>query len=196
MSQTGVILLAAGASTRFGSDKRLAVINGKTCQQPMMLAALEQIGLSGLPVFVVLRPGDEYWENALNEREVEWGTCPEAALGMGHSLAFGVHATQHWQHWLIALADMPYIQASTYRAIATALEEHPIVRPVFKDPASGASEVGHPVGFQQRFACELMECDGDAGARGLLQRHQALVHLLPVQDAGIRIDVDQPSGLQ
>ncbi len=196
MSETGVILLAAGASTRFGSDKRQAHCAHQGGHKPMLLATLEQIQSSGLPVLVVLRPGDELWERVLTQRQVDWVSCPEAALGMGHSLAFGVHSTQHWQHWLIALADMPLIQPSTYRAIATALEDHPIVRPCCHDPMTGANVVGHPVGFQQRFACELMQCDGDAGARMLLQRHQALVHLLPVQDTGIGFDIDRPSELR
>ncbi len=192
MHTTGIILLAAGQSERYGNDKRLASITGRDGSQPMLLATLEHINASGLPVFVVLRPGDVQWEQELDQRGIEWGTCPDAALGMGHSLAFGVHATQHWQHWLIALADMPFVQPQTYRAIANALEQHAIVRPVVHEPTTGQHLPGQPVGFQQRFACELMRCTGDTGARDLLQRYAADVHALEVTDDGILHDIDCP----
>lgn len=192
MHTTGIILLAAGQSERYGGDKRLASITGGDGSLPMLLATLEHINASGLPVFVVLRPGDVQWEQELDQRGIEWGTCPDAALGMGHSLAFGVHATQHWQHWLIALADMPFVQPQTYRAIANALEQHAIVRPVVHEPTTGQHFHGHPVGFQQRFACELMQCRGDTGARDLLQRYAADVHALEVTDDGILRDIDRP----
>lgn len=192
MSTTGVVLLAAGQSERYGGDKRLASISGRDGSLPMLLATLEQINASGLPVFVVLRPGDVQWEQELDQRGIEWGTCPDAALGMGHSLAFGVHATQQWQHWLIALADMPFVQPQTYRVIANALEQHAIVRPVVHEPSTGQYFPGHPVGFQQRFACELMRCNGDVGARDLLQRYAGDVHALVVTDDGILRDIDRP----
>lgn len=192
MHDTGVVLLAAGLSERYGGDKRLAAItlNGHT--GPMLLTTIKQIQASGLPLWVVLRPGDEQWEKQLSQMGIDWGTCPEAALGMGHSLAFGVHATQQWQHWIIALADMPFVQPATYRAIARALEHYPIVRPHYTDPATGVCHAGNPVGFQQQFGYQLMQCSGDNGARALLRQHADQVFALAVNDAGIVQDIDQP----
>lgn len=184
----GVILLAAGKSERFGGDKRLAAItlNGHT--QPMLLTTIQQIQASGLPLFVVLRPGDQQWGETLDKLNIDWGICPEAALGMGHSLAFGVHATQHWNGWLIALADMPFILSQTYRDLAAALKRHPIVRPYL---TSQPETPGQPVGFQQLFACQLMQCCGDSGARHLLRQHPDKVHAFFTSDQGILLDIDR-----
>ncbi len=195
----GVILLAAGKSERFGGDKRLAEIRQpQGTQQPMLLTTLQQIRASGLPLFVVLRPGDQQWGDALDKLSIDWGICPEAAQGMGHSLAFGVHATQHWNGWLIALADMPFIQPATYQRVATALNQHKIVRPVLQrtDTATGADTGktldGHPVGFSRSYACALTQCQGDEGARRLLTDNPQDVYLLPLTDKGIVQDIDRP----
>ena len=198
----GVILLAAGKSERFGGDKRLASIAlpESAEPQPMLFVTLQQICASGLPVFVVLRPGDQQWGDALDKLSIDWGICPEAAQGMGHSLAFGVHATQHWNGWLIALADMPFIQPATYQRVAAALHQHKIVRPVLQraapgtgtDTDSGKTLNGHPVGFSRNYACALIQCQGDEGARRLLADNPQDIYLLPLEDEGIVQDIDRP----
>lgn len=189
----GVILLAAGKSERFGGDKRLAEIRQpQGTQQPMLLTTLQQIHASGLPLFVVLRPGDQQWGDALDKLSIDWGICPEAAQGMGHSLAFGVHATQHWNGWLIALADMPFIHSQTYRQVADSLKQHAIVRPRLQ---SQPEQPAHPVAFQRQFACELMACEGDHGARELLRKHCHQLFELLLDDPGIVRDIDQPQDL-
>lgn len=188
---TGVILLAAGRSRRFGGDKRLAPLPGH--QDPVLFTTLKQVLNSGLPCFVVLHEGDNYITERLDQLGINWGICPDAALGMGHSLAFGVRSTQHWQGWLIALADMPWIQPDSYRAIAAALNGHNIVRPMFVAPDS-ENLPGHPVAFSLPFAYQLMQCKGDSGARHLLNE-AAHITQLPIQDPGILQDIDRPNDL-
>lgn len=196
----GMILLAAGKSERFGGDKRLASIAlPESAQpQPMLFVTLQQICVSGLPVFVVLRPGDQQWGEALDKLSIDWGICPEAGLGMGHSLAFGVHATQHWNGWLIALADMPFIQPATYQRVAEALNQHNIVRPVLQRTGTDAGKTlnGHPVGFSRNYACSLIQCQGDEGARRLLADNPQDIYLLPSEDEGIWQDIDRPEDCQ
>lgn len=188
---TGVILLAAGRSTRFGGDKRLAPLPGH--QDPVLFTALKHIQNSGLPCFVVLHKGDKQLTKRLDQQGVAWGICPDASLGMGHSLAFGVRSTQHWQGWLIALADMPWIQANSYRAIATALDGHNIVRPVCID-AESQHHYGHPVAFSLPFAYQLMQCHGDTGARHLLKQSNLVTELI-INDSAICKDIDKPIDL-
>lgn len=195
MAQTGVVLLAAGNSERFGNDKRLAAVDNGY-QEPMLLATIRRIRATGLPLFVVLRPGDHQWEAALDELGIDWGTCPEASQGIGSSLAFGVHATQHWDSWLIAMADMPFIRSQTFRSLADTLQDHAIVRPVFPCPHSRRHSAGQPLGFQRAFAFELMQCQGESDAAALLQRHAGQVAEVLCDDEGILRDIDRPEDLQ
>ncbi|WP_430461469.1 nucleotidyltransferase family protein [Thalassolituus sp. LLYu03] len=192
MKQTGVVVLAAGSGERYGHDKRLAAVPGKQGHEPMLLATLRAVRASGLPFIVVLRSGDLQWEQELDAIGVDWIACPEAHKGMGHSLAAGVHATQHWDGWLIALADMPFIQPGTYRAVADALNQHRIVRPVLHNPVTNKRQPGHPVGFDKTCAFELLQCSGDQGARELLKHHASDVAELLCHDEGIVQDIDRP----
>ena len=191
----GVVLLAAGRSQRFGSDKRHALLPGEQQNTAsVFFNTLHQIQASHLPCFVVLRPGDHDLAEKLDDMAIDWGICPDANLGMGHSLAFGVRATQHWQGWLIALADMPWIQPQTYQAIAGQISDSNIVKPYILQPDSTKC-TGNPVAFSRPFAYQLMQCQGDQGARRLVQQHTDKLLELKVSDTGIIRDIDRPSDI-
>lgn len=186
------ILLAAGRSRRFGTDKRRASLDG----QPLLLRTVQRWidardeRLQDL--LVVLREDDEgerELANALRRMGVDCTFCADAQLGMGHSLAWGVSRTAHADGWLIGLGDMPSVQATTIRAVAQALRPQAIVL-----PTHGGLR-GHPVGFGRDFAEELLALRGDSGARGVLQAHRDQLHWLELDDPGLLLDIDEPSQL-
>lgn len=199
--KTGVVLLAAGQSKRFGSDKRIASLRNKSSyseSDQILFQTLRHIHLARLPVFVVLHRGDEVLAARLTNLRANWGVCPDAHLGMGHSLAYGVRCCQHWHNWIIALADMPWVSSASYRHIATALTANTIIRPCYSDPEATTDEQpqpGNPVGFPRRYGWQLMQCNGDSGARHLLQSQQHQVTDLIVNDPGILRDIDTPQQL-
>jgi molybdenum cofactor cytidylyltransferase len=182
----GIIILAAGYSKRFNSDKRQARLqSGET----LLDATLNKIPDSFNHRVLVLHPGDE--EFGLRYQS-NWTLCiaEQASKGMGHSLAAAMAHTQNWDAAVIGLADMPYVQSSTYRAIQKALVKHPIVRP------SCQGRVGNPVGFKSTFFKELSELDGDQGARNLLVSHEDKLHLMNSTDWGVIQDIDTSEALK
>jgi molybdenum cofactor cytidylyltransferase len=90
---------------------------------------------------------------------------------------------------IIALADMPFVQVSTFNQVCAALREHEIVVPTFQ------GQRGHPVGFQRQYFSELAELDGDSGGRSILKRHADKVFELPVDDPGVLYDIDTEADL-
>jgi molybdenum cofactor cytidylyltransferase len=182
----GIIILAAGYSKRFNSDKRLARLqSGET----LMDATLNKIPESFHQRVLVLHPGDEEFGSRY---QGNWTLCiaEQANKGMGHSLAAAMTYTLNWDAAVIGLADMPYLQSSTYRAIQKALLKHPIVRP------SCQGRMGNPVGLQATFFKELSELHGDQGARNLLLRHEDQLHLMDCADWGIVQDIDTSEALK
>ena len=181
------ILLAAGASRRFGSDKLLHPLAG---QEPIAVAALGKLRAAVPHVIAVVRPGVPLLENRLSEAGATVVLCADADEGMGTSLATAVSVSGAADGWIVALADMPYIRPDTIAKIAAALAAGaPIVAPTYR------GERGHPVGFSAQFRGALQALRGDEGARLLLKQYAALVRLIEVDDPGVCRDIDTPDDL-
>lgn len=182
MSGVVGILLAAGASRRFGSHKLLASLADGT---PLAAASACRLVRVLTQSLAVVRPGDAKLVALLKEQGLGIVECAQADLGMGRSLAAGIAAAHSADAWLIMLADMPYIRESTLRRLVELLESGvEMVAPSYNN------QRGHPVGFSAKFGSQLLELHGDAGAREILSRHAASLTLLEVDDAGVLADVD------
>ena len=181
------ILLAAGSSRRFGSNKLLAPLANGT---PLAAAAAGTLIAAVPESIAVVRPGDAALATLLAGKGLRIVECAEAERGMGHSLAAGVAATSTADAWLIALADMPSIKISTIAGLAAQLRAGSVLVAPFH-----AGRRGHPVGFTKGFGAELLSLTGDAGAHDLFSRHAASLTRLDVDDPGILIDVDIPGDL-
>ena len=182
------ILLAAGASRRFGSDKLLHRLGAGT---PVAAAALANLRAAIPHVIAVVRPYAPQLADRLSEAGATVILCANADEGMGASLAAAVSASGDAAGWVVALADMPYIRPQTIEKVAASLAAGAaIVAPAYR------GERGHPVGLSARFRPQLQALRGDAGARDLLKQHADLIELIDVDDAGVHRDIDTPADLQ
>lgn len=188
---TGIVITAAGRGERFiraggqGNKLNAGFADAAGERRSLFEHTLRQALASELPVQVVTRPDNLPVLAACAANQVPVTLL--ASAGLGDSIAAGVAATPHWQGWLIHLADMPFVSADVFRQVASALRQHPIVRPSY------AQQPGHPVGFSARWRKPLCQLRGDNGARELLQG--AAVHLLPLEHPGVVRDIDLPSQL-
>jgi molybdenum cofactor cytidylyltransferase len=186
------ILLAAGSSKRFGSNKLLQALPAGTpyAGVPIALAAARNL-IETLPEpIAVLRPRAQKLGQILRDAGCNTVVCKNAGEGMGTSLAAGVRAAAEADGWVVALADMPFLRPETIRVIAQAISDGAaIAAPVYH------GERGHPVGFARRFFEELSALHGDSGARALLDQHPESVTVYEVDDPGVLRDIDKPSDL-
>ena len=111
----------------------------------------------------------------------------EAARGMGYSIAAGVAERSGAPGWLVLPADMPLVRPGSMLAVATALEQHPVAYAQYK------GRRGHPVGFAAELYSELIQIDGDDGARRVVARYPAFG--VELDDRGVLLDVDTPTDL-
>ena len=181
------ILLAAGSASRFGGDKLLAPLKDGT---PLGVRAWSNLVAGVDSVVAVVRPGDQTLARALSDQDAELTVCPYAANGMGQSLAWAIRATPLAKGWVIALADMPWIEVATIQRVADTLEGGAELV-----AASYQGVRGHPVGFSRRYYGELVALTGDEGAKSLVRRHERELELIETDDAGISRDVDTPADL-
>jgi len=178
------ILLAAGGARRFGSDKRLHPLADGT---PMALGAARTLKAALPASYAVVADDDAELAGRLQAAGIGIVRCAHSARGMGASLACGVRALPDADGWVIALADMPFIEVASIRAVAGRLAAGAaLAAPVH------AGRRGHPVGFAREYGDALRALDGDRGARDLIERDRARLALIPVADAGVLRDVDTP----
>jgi molybdenum cofactor cytidylyltransferase len=111
----------------------------------------------------------------------------DAARGMGYTIAAGVAERSGAPGWLVLPGDMPLVRPGTMLAVATALEQHPVVYAQYK------GRRGHPVGFAAELYSELIQLDNDDGARRVVARYPAYGQ--DVDDPGVLMDVDTPADL-
>jgi molybdenum cofactor cytidylyltransferase len=180
------ILLAGGASTRFGSHKLLhALADGASIGVRSAGNLIAGVGNA----LAVVRPGDDQLAALLRAAGCDILATPRALEGMGGSLAAAIDGSGDATGWVVALADMPFIQPDTIRSVKAALTQGAIITaPVL----NSSGERGHPVGFGASLAGELMLLSGDQGARAVIGKHHAELVAIVTDDSGIVTDVDVP----
>lgn len=191
MSPVGV-LLAAGLGSRYDpAGTRLKLLQpargGRHGGIPIVAAAARNLMSAVDRTLAVVRPSNHPHQrelHALLEREgCELVDCEQADHGMGASLACGIRASRDAEAWIVALGDMPAIAPASIGAVADALRAgHATAAPTYR------GQRGHPVGFSSRCLRSLLACEGDRGARAVLEAFTP--HLIAVDDEGILVDVD------
>jgi len=187
-----VLLLCGGRASRFGSDKLLASV--KRGSETLPMAALSARGaiVGAGNALAVIPPGAEKLREVLAEAGCDILESAATARGIGASLAAGVARSRDAVGWIVALGDMPFIEASTFASVLQALRAGALIAaPVHRT----TNARGHPVGFSRRLHDELLALDGDEGARSIIQSHRDDVVLIPVGDEGITMDIDTPRDL-
>lgn len=187
MSVVVGILLAAGSASRFGGGKLAAQLPDGTM---VAVAALTNLAAAVASVIAVVRPGDSALASALAAHGARVSVCPTASDGMGASLAWGARSAPVATGWVIALADMPWVDPNTIASVVSALEQGALLAaPRFQHSR------GHPVGVAACYYAELAALSGDEGAKRLLAANADAVHFVDVNDAGILRDIDTPADL-
>nr|WP_295660763.1 NTP transferase domain-containing protein [Polymorphobacter sp.] len=184
----GVIVLAAGRSTRMGAaNKLVADLGGK----PVVAHVVDAIAEAGLPppVIVIGHMAAEV-RAALGDRAATCITAPDFAEGMSRSLRTGLAAAPpEWTAAIIALGDMPSVAPATYAALAAAIDGVPVVIPTWR------GKRGNPLAWSRAHWPELAAVTGDGGGKVLLATLSDRLVEVPVDDPGILADVDTPEAL-
>ena len=129
-TSTAILVMAAGKSSRFGADKRQALIDGKT----MLQTTLDNASPWKESIRVVLTPKDKDLQSTLAAQHIKTYVAPNAQHGMGHSLADAIQQLAknepNISHCLVLLADMPFLKTGTLQTLLDALETNDLIVPV------------------------------------------------------------------
>ncbi len=189
-SGISVIVLAAGAGSRFGGGKLLAPFGGRTLIEATLL------GLHEAPVdetIVVVGDDMEGLRGLCEPYGVRTTENPDWAEGMASSVRKGLAScSPEARAAVVVLADQPLVGAKAVERLVRACE-------------GGASVAVATYGGKRRnpalFARGVWpmldeELSGDEGARGFLKRHPEMVTEVPCDDVADPTDVDTVEDLR
>ena len=186
------IILAAGASRRFGSPKQLARYRGESLVERSVRLAHEA---GAGTVCVVLGYRAEAIRRALQRGRVPTGRTSIVRNarwrdGMGRSLACGVRSLDRRAcAALVCLADQPLLEAWDLAALVRVWRTNP--RTVVASRYGG--KPGVPAIFPRSHLAALKSLSGDRGAQVLLAS-MSDVFSVPMPQAAV--DVDAPCDLE
>ncbi|WP_067934194.1 nucleotidyltransferase family protein [Alicyclobacillus kakegawensis] len=187
------IVLAAGLSTRMGRPKPLLELAGIPFVRRVAAAATSG-GLA--PVVVVVGPNELQVRRALAGLPgIRLVKNPNYASGMASSLSTGLREVMaHCDAVMVLLADQPLLPASVVARLCARYAEKRadgilIVRSRY------AGQPGHPVLFDNAVFPELLQLQGDVGARSVVSRHASALTWADFANPWWGKDVDTPAAL-
>lgn len=199
MQQHIALVLAAGFSKRYGSDKRFSLpsvlsnkqFDANSFKQSLIFHTIERVCRHHDTVFVIHRYEDPDLLQQIKHFPVHCIPATKDKIGIGESIAQGskVITQKHAdiKSLTIYLADMPFIQSSTIDLILNHTSTNTITRPSYQN------NQGHPVCFGVDFISELTMLYGDRGAASVVKNNKSHLILVDVIDQGILQDIDTPN---
>lgn len=185
------LVLAAGGSSRFGSPKQVALVEG----EPLAVRALRAALASGAQRVVVVTGAHADAVGAALAAHLRENVTlvhnPDWAAGQSTSLRAGLDALRPEERALLCLpVDQPYLGAALLRRLVQAWRQGAdIAAPLAEGEVRGA-----PALFDRRLFPELRRVQGDSGGRALLAAQRATVAAVHAPAAMLR-DVDLPGDL-
>lgn len=165
---TGILILAAGASSRLGRPKQFLEINGKTLLQHSIEVAINS---DAQTVAVVLGANAAEIETQILNTGVDIFFNADWQEGIASSIRTGVSALikkyPALETIIFMVCDQPYVDAALLNKL---IEVHqtacsPIVASGYKN------SLGVPALFHKKFFPALKALHGEAGAKSIILKH-------------------------
>ncbi|HEY2033694.1 MAG TPA: molybdopterin-binding/glycosyltransferase family 2 protein [Rhizomicrobium sp.] len=184
------VVLAAGMSSRMGSNKLLTDLNGK----PLVRHAVEAtLASAARPVIVVTGNDADKTRAALSGLDVSFIANPDFAKGLSTSLKAGIAGVpQDCDGAIVLLGDMPGVSPALIDKLIASFdpaEDRAIC------VATRKGKHGNPVLWARRFFAEIASIEGDVGAKALVGAYDELVCEVEAADDAPLIDIDTPEAL-
>lgn len=185
----GLVMLAAGNSRRFGSNKLLYTVGGEPMYRHI-LGELEKVKakLESQDIqcqITVVTQYDEIAEDAGKRGAyVLYNLHPDE--GISSSLRIGLRSTREADACLFAVSDQPWLCSGTIlELIKLFLKEQKGIACVEHN-----KKTGNPCIFSRKYYRELLELTGDTGGKKVIRNHRQDTAVLEVPDKKELKDID------
>lgn len=185
--KTGVILLAAGSSSRLGRPKQLLNYQGKKLIQHSLEAAKYS---DADDLVVVLGCNSELIQTGIESKEVPVLVHAHWEEGMSSSMQVGLrYLMDHKQvdQVILMLCDQPYVSQELLDQLI--LEKKSSGKGIVA--CSYAGTVGVPALFYQDYFPELLALKGTEGAKKVILNHQDDTFLVDFPLGAVDLDTEE-----
>jgi len=176
-----VILLAAGDSRRFGSNKLLHTMDDG---RPMIAPVLDAVRTIDACKRIIVTQYDEVADLAAGFTVVR-NDRPD--LGISRSMQLGIEAAGDADAYLFCVCDQPGLGTSTLESLIES----------YKKGTAGIVSLAwrgkmcNPKIFSSRYRAELMSLSGDTGGRQIIAGHERDLLLVEAQSEDEVRDIDR-----
>jgi CTP:molybdopterin cytidylyltransferase MocA len=181
----GIVLLAAGSSSRYQGIKLLDTIEGKK----MYLHIMEKLQSLPLSPKIIVTQYDE-----ISSTAPEYGYVPimnmETQLGISHSIQTGLKQALMLEPKLEAVmfgvCDQPFVTSASLGKLMEAFQntDQNLVVLTYQD------RMGNPCIFGKKYFPELFALSGDVGGKVIIRNHSEDVLPVDVSQERELIDID------
>ena len=180
---TGIIILAAGSSSRLGKPKQNLVYKSQTLLQRAITTAAASVCK---PVIVVLGANEEVIKPTIENDTINIIHNPDWQEGMASSIRLGINALQKIEpkagSVILTLCDQPFVDTALLDELVKKKSAKGIVASGYNDT------IGAPVLFDAVYFDELLLLKGQEGAKKLLLKYPDEVVTVPFPLGGIDVD--------
>ncbi|MFC3093480.1 nucleotidyltransferase family protein [Alteromonas sediminis] len=188
MKNVQIVILAAGAASRFGSPKQLATWQNTPLLQACINTALS-VNRAGVSVVLGAHRNEICQHINFNQTHVIYNA--EWRKGLASSISLAVrHLSTRCNAILFLAADQILISPDALNRLLDEAHTHPnrIIC------SSYAKSVGIPALFPEDYFRELLSLEGDCGAKSVINAHDNTVRKVSIEHAVY--DVDTPEQLR
>jgi molybdenum cofactor cytidylyltransferase len=185
--KTGIILLAAGSSSRLGRAKQLIEFQGKTLIQK---AIDEANKCQADSLVVVLGANAELIQTGFESSSAPFIINSDWQQGMSSSMQAGLGFLMEKEvidQVVLMLCDQPFVDASLLDQLITSKADSGkgIVAAAYSDT------LGVPALFDKRYFEELLQLTGSEGAKKVIFNHLLEVHALDFPLGAVDLDTEE-----
>jgi len=186
-----LIVLAAGKSSRFGSNKLLSEIDGESMIQRVVRTSLAS---KASEVVVVVGFEEDKIQRAIQSYECRVVSNPAFEKGQTSSVIAGVNSVKKQADAAMILpGDVAFIKAEQ---IDKVIDEYNFA-PSSIVVASYRGRMGHPILFDHALFDEMLKITEEkAGLKEVVNRHRSEIRRVEVESREILFDVDLPNDLR
>lgn len=168
MNNTGIIILAAGSSSRFGGMKQLLQFNNKTLIEHVIDEAADA---ELNPLIVVTGAYADEVSKKIDNKKItivfneHWETGMASGIVAGLQIALKINNAI--ENIIIAVCDQPYISSLLFQQLSDKKRESK--KSIIA--SSYAGTLGTPALFSKKYFNELLDLKGDEGAKSLIRKY-------------------------